>query len=100
MLGLGRTGATSGNTSGDLLLAFSNAPENRVHRVDESPLRRLVYVADGLLGALFQATVEATVEAVLNALVAAETMTGRDGNTTHALPHDALRATMRRYGRQ
>jgi D-aminopeptidase len=100
MLGLGRTGATSGTTSGDLLLAFSNAPENRAHRVDESPLRRLVYVADGLLGALFQATVEATAEAVLNALVAAETMTGRDGNTAHALPHDALCATMRRYGRQ
>ena len=35
----------------------------------------------------------------LNALVAAETMTGRDGNTAHALPHDRLRAIMQRYGR-
>jgi D-aminopeptidase len=48
---------------------------------------------------LFQATVEATAEAVLNALVAAETMVGRDGNTAHALPHDELRAVMRRYSR-
>ena len=35
----------------------------------------------------------------LNALVAAETMTGRDGNTAHALPHDRLVEVMRKYGR-
>jgi D-aminopeptidase len=43
--------------------------------------------------------IEATEEAILNALVAAETMMGRDGITAHALPHDRLIETMTRYGR-
>ena len=40
---------------------------------------------------LFDAAVEATEEAIVNAMVAAETLTGRDGVTAHAIPHDALR---------
>ena len=39
---------------------------------------------------LFEATIQATEEAIVNALVAAETMTGINGNTVHALPHDRL----------
>jgi D-aminopeptidase len=46
---------------------------------------------------LFQAAAEATEEAILNALTAAETMTGRDGHTAHALPLDRLMEVMRRY---
>jgi D-aminopeptidase len=90
MLGLGRVGSTAGNLSGDLLIAFSNAPENRVRRDDSSPLLRSVRLADGTLGDLFRATIEATAEAVLNALCAAETMTGRDDNAAHAIPVDEL----------
>jgi D-aminopeptidase len=99
MLGLSRVGSIAGHTSGDLLLAFSNAPENRVDRLDGSPLQARVQVNDGLLNPFFRATVEAAAEAVLNALVAAETMVGRDGNTVHALPHDRLREIMRAHGR-
>jgi D-aminopeptidase len=99
VLGLGRVGAIATNTSGDLLLAFSNAPSCRVGRFDDAPLITSPRLADGQMNALFQATVEATAEAVLNALVAAETMTGRDGNTAHALPADRLVDAMRRYGR-
>ena len=51
------------------------------------------------LNSLFEATVEATEEAVVNALVAAETMTGADDVTVHALPHDRLREALRKYGR-
>ncbi len=43
--------------------------------------------------------IEATEEAILNALVAADTMVGRDGITAHALPHDRLVETMTKYGR-
>ena len=50
-------------------------------------------------GPLFDATIEATEESIVNALVAAETMTGRDGITAHALPHDRLLETMDRFGR-
>ena len=99
MLGLGRVGATARDSSGDLLLAFSNFPGNRVDRDAREPLLTQTRVADEWIDILFQATVEATAEAVLNALVAAETMTGRDGNTAFAILHDRLRDVMRRYGR-
>ena len=39
----------------------------------------------------FAAVVEATEEAVLNALVAARDLTGRDGHTSYALPHEEVR---------
>ena len=45
---------------------------------------------DRRINPLFEATIDAIEEAILNALLAAETMTGRDGNTAHALPHDLL----------
>ncbi len=106
MLGIGRVGGIAGNSSGDLLLAFSNAPEVRVPRrppTDDAgvvdPLLVTPRLYDGLLDPLFAAVIDATAEAILNALVAAETLTGRDGNTAHALPHDRLRAIMQRYGR-
>ena len=46
---------------------------------------------DPWISPLFWAVIEATEEAIVNALVAARTMTGRDGITAHALPHDRLR---------
>jgi D-aminopeptidase len=44
----------------------------------------------------FAAVVEATEEAALNSLLAAETVVGRDGNTSHALPVDAVRDLLER----
>jgi D-aminopeptidase len=99
ILGLGRVGATATHGSGDLLIAFSNAPENRIDRFETRTLLTGTFVNDTQINDIFQATIEATAEAVLNAMVAAETMTGRDGNTLHALPHDRLRTIMRKYGR-
>ncbi|MEJ7567510.1 MAG: P1 family peptidase [Gaiellaceae bacterium] len=46
--------------------------------------------SQGHVDALFEAVIDATEEAILNALLAAETITGRAGNTAHALPHDLL----------
>ena len=99
MLGIGRVGGIAGQTSGDLLLAFSNAPAVRVSRRPESPLLTTPRVSDAWIDPFFSATIDATAEAILNAMVAAETLVGRDGNTLHALPHDRLQAIMRRYGR-
>ncbi len=48
---------------------------------------------------LFWATAQATEEAIINALVAAETMKGREGNTVYALPHDRLKQALKKYGR-
>jgi len=101
-LGLARTGGLGATTSGDLFLCFSNGnrglppPDIDAPRVGVATVRMLV---DRALDQLFEATVEATEEAIANALVAAETMVGRDGHTAHRLPHDRLREVMARYGR-
>ncbi|MFL5761633.1 MAG: P1 family peptidase [Thermomicrobiales bacterium] len=99
VLGLGRVGAIAGNSSGDLLIAFSNARECRAPRRNQGPFVAQTHLRDDVIDALFRSTIEATSEAVLNALIAAETMTGRDGNRAHALPHVQLLEIMRRYGR-
>lgn len=99
MLGIGRTGGIGGHSSGDLMLAFSNASAVRVPRRPPPgsggpPLELLLTtprVHDGYIDPLFEATIEATEEAVFDAMVAAETLVGRDGNTLFALPHDRLR---------
>ena len=56
-------------------------------------------ILDRALSPLFQATVEAVEAAVVNALLAAETMVGRDGITASAIDHDRLLDIMARYGR-
>ena len=99
MLGLGRIGATARHTSGDLLIAFSNAPRNRVSRTDRPALMTMTVLDDEFIDDLFVATIEATAEAVLNAMVAAETMVGRDGHTAYSLPMDEVRALLRSAGR-
>jgi L-aminopeptidase/D-esterase-like protein len=43
--------------------------------------------------------VQATEEAVVNAMVAADTMTGVNGHTAIALPHDQLREVLKKYNR-
>ncbi len=56
-------------------------------------------VPDNRLTPLFKATADATEAAIVNALLAAETMTGRDGITAHALDHERLLDLLARYGR-
>ena len=100
-LGMARAGGTGSTTSGDLFIAFATG--NRLAPDDEDrPTARIDdvrTVGDGILDVLFDGVIEATEEAIVNALVAAETMVGRDGVTAHALPHDRLLDVMARYGR-
>jgi D-aminopeptidase len=100
-LGLARAGGTGGHTSGDLFIAFATG--NHLPIEDEDHPRTLVYdlraVGDGVIDAIFDGIIEATEEAIVNALLAAETMVGRDGVTAHALPHDRLLEVMAGYGR-
>jgi D-aminopeptidase len=100
-LGIARAGGTGGHTSGDLFIAFATG--NDLPPDDEGrPSVRVDTVrsvGDGTIDALFDGVIEATEEAIVNALVAAQTMAGRDGITAHALPHDRLLEVMARYGR-
>jgi L-aminopeptidase/D-esterase-like protein len=95
-LGLARTGSTSGNGSGDIFIAFSTA--NR-EAAKSTGLADVKMVANDGISPIFAATVEATEEAIVNALVAAQTMTGADGRTAIALPHDRLRELLKKYNR-
>jgi D-aminopeptidase len=95
-LGIGRTGGIGGNGSGDIMLAFSTANAGAASAL---ALTRVETLANGRLDPIFSATIEATEEAIVNAMVAAETMTGVDGNVVHALPHDRLREALRKYNR-
>jgi D-aminopeptidase len=95
-LGIGRTGGFGANSSGDIFIAFSSANRSAWSR---SGVVKLDMLPNDLMDPLLRATVQATEEAVINALVGAETMTGRDGNTAHAIPHDRLCEALRRHGR-
>ena len=100
-LGLARTGSTSGNTSGDIFIAFSTA--NAVPQSTDSRTLSATFISPestATLNPLFQAVVEATEESVINALTKAETMTGINGNRVHAIPYDRLKAAMAKYGRK
>jgi L-aminopeptidase/D-esterase-like protein len=94
--GLARTGATSGNGSGDIFIAFSTANAGAASAKDSAQIAML---SNDRISAVFEATVQATEEAIINALVAAETMTGADGRSVQAIPLDRLREALRKYNR-
>jgi D-aminopeptidase len=101
-LGIARVGGLGSTSSGDIFLAFATGnrgmPPTEAEAVGNGSIAVKAMVDRGI-DPLFEAAVEATEEAIVNALVAAETMTGRDGNTAHRLPHDRLVDVMRRFGR-
>ena len=96
-LGLARTGTVGNNSSGDIFLAFSTANEEAFSA--RGGLTHMAALGNGDIDQLFMATVEATEEAVIDAMLMAETMTGRDGNTAVALPPGELMELMRKYQR-
>ncbi len=91
--GLAWAGGLGANGSGDIFLAFSTANHIRIGE----PATEVRMLAPERMTNLFQAAAEATEEAILNALTAAETMTGRQGRTVYALPHERLIEVMRRF---
>ncbi len=95
-LGVARTGGISGNGSGDIFVAFSTA---NAGAASARPTAEIALLSNSQISALFGATVEATEEAIINAMIAAETMVGRDGNRSDAIPHDRLREILRTYNR-
>jgi D-aminopeptidase len=99
-LAVSRLGGTGEQYSGDLMLAFATGnrgippyawDEDAATPRSEVPLRM---VAPQLMTRLFDLTIEATEEAIVNAMVAATTMTGRNGFTAHALDHELLRRAL------
>ena len=95
-LGLARTGTIGHHSSGDIFLAFSTANSQALQ---SGGVRHLDALADSELDPLFQAVVETVEEAVLDAMIANETMTGRNALTVRALPHDDLLELLGKNGR-
>jgi D-aminopeptidase len=92
--GLAWVGGIGANSSGDIFLAFSTAN----HVDTDMPMSAVTMLAPEGMTALFQAAAEATEEAILNALSMAQTMSGRDGRTAHALPLDLAAEIVKRRG--
>ncbi len=97
--GLARTGSLASHGSGDFCLAFSTT--NRIPHQPAALTRMVEWVEDNgpVLDALFRAVIECTEEAVYNALLCAETVQGRDGRVSEALPIADLLELLRKYGR-
>ncbi len=91
-IGIGRAGTPSGNSSGDIFLAFSTA--NDPGPLPEPARLGFEAISNDLLDPLFLAAVEAVDEAVLNAMCAAGPMSGKKGRHVDALPLDRLRDLM------
>lgn len=95
-LGIAKNGGIGGNSSGDIFIAFSTA---NAGAGKEANLANVKMLANDRINPIFLATVQATEEAIINAMIAAETMTGVNGNTVYAIPHDRLRQAMKKYNR-
>ena len=95
-LGIARNGGIGGNSSGDIFIAFSTANAGAGKEASVATLKML---PNDRINPVFLGTVQATEEAIINAMIAAETMTGRDGNTVYAIPHDRLIEVMKKYNR-
>src|SRR5690606_6670881 len=94
MVGLGRTGSSMTNGSGDYAIAFTTA-----NRIDANErLRNISVLGNDAMSALFRAVIETTEEAIINSLFKATTVTG-NGRTFEAIPIDRVREIMRKYGR-
>jgi D-aminopeptidase len=101
-MGVARMGSYASHGSGDLFCAFATGNRDLSRNAGEDDPRLLVdvrMVVDEHINALLEAAAEATEAAIVNALLAAETMTGRDGITAHALDHDRVLEVMRAHGR-
>ena len=100
LLGMGRTGGSMSNGSGDYVIAFSNAaavlrrvsPEGERQPAPSGP-----ELGNDAMSPLFQAVIEATEEAIYNSLFMATPVTSR-GRTVQPLPLERVVPILQRYG--
>jgi D-aminopeptidase len=94
-LGLARTGSTAHHGSGEIFLALATGLRSpRGEAAPDGPR-----ISGSALDPIFDAAVEATEESVLNSMLAAPTVTGRDGNTSRGLPAARVRELLAEAGR-
>ena len=103
MMGLGRTGSSASNGSGDFVIAFSTAASVRRRLTPpgsggaaESLTRAIEELTNDAMSGLFEAVVEATEESIYNSLFMATSVTSR-GRTVEAIPLDRVREILKKY---
>jgi D-aminopeptidase len=95
IMGLGRTGSSGSNGSGDFVIAFSAAPDLRIQAGSPRSQAKML-LGNESMSPLFEAVIEATEEAIYNSLFRARDMTGR-GHTVKALPVKETLDVLRKY---
>lgn len=107
IVGLGRTGASMTNGSGDYVIAFSTAQSVRRTPARRNAVSMIEDVPNSRFSPLSQAVIEATEEAILNSLFMAETTEGYNTTTgepsrIEALPLDKVREILaeHQYGKE
>jgi D-aminopeptidase len=95
-LGMARTGSAASNGSGDYAIAFSTAPQLRIHTSEKPPTRHVELLNNDAMSPLFLAVIEATEEAIYNSMFRATTMSG-NGHTVEGLPIDKTIEILREH---
>jgi L-aminopeptidase/D-esterase-like protein len=95
-IGISRLGGYGGNGSGDIFIAFSTANNEAA---DREKTQMVEMIPNDNMSILFEATAQATEESILNALVAAETMVGKNNTTIYELPEEKVIEILKKYDR-
>jgi len=95
-MGLARNGSYAGNGSGDIFVAFSTA---NAAALGAKAVNQATFLGNDFLDPLFLGTVEATEESIINSMIAARDLKGQDNHFAAAIPHEELRAVLRKYNR-
>ena len=102
--GLARTGTLTSHFSGDLFLAFSTANAGALASrfpgpiIGEDEFDAMRFLPWGRMDGFYAAVGQAIEEAVLNALIANETMIGRDDHRSPNLSRERLVTLLSRRG--
>src|SRR5262249_6087839 len=96
IMGLGRTGSSASNGSGDFVIAFSTAAALRIAPEHAAEARQVALLGNEAMSPLFEAAIEATEEAIINSLFKATPITG-NGHTVEALPLDKTLEILRKH---
>ena len=94
MLGIGRTGSSGSNGSGDYVIAFSTAAE--VRRAWDARRHTTTELSNEEASALFEAAIEATEEAAYNSILKATSVTS-NGRTVQAIDIAKVREVLAKY---
>jgi len=95
--GIPRSGGIAANESGDLFLAFSTANQ---HSIDiHNGMVDTRFVGEGELSRIYEAAIQSVDEAIINAMVANETMTGRDDRQIPGFPLKEVQDVLRQHNR-